>query len=88
MHVMSDRTARGYGLDMSDEREAADKVRLILMEMNDALMVPWREWLAGAVSYFSGQGFTDEQARAMAAAEYTTVLGNRIENSATRTEDD
>lgn len=62
----------------------ADAMRMALMEMSETLVVPWREWLAGAVVHFLGEGFTHEQARAMAASEYTTVLGSRIENSATR----
>lgn len=64
--------------------EAADRVRLVMMDMGETLIAPWREWLAGAVAYFIGEGFTEEQARAMAASEYVTVLGQRIEGSATR----
>lgn len=56
------------------------------MVMSD-LTRPMKEWLAGELAYFLGQGYTVEQARAMAACEFTTAFGLRIENGAT-TEDD
>lgn len=71
----------------NEERESADRVRLILMDMGEALITPWREWLAGAVAHFVNEGFTHEQAHAMAASEYSTLLGQRIECGATRPED-
>lgn len=67
-----------------EEREAADRIRLIIMDMTEALITPHREWLAGSVAYFLGEGFTEQQARAMAASEYVTVLGQRIENGGDR----
>jgi hypothetical protein len=41
-------------------------------------MLDLHEWLAAEVAYFEGQGFTCEQARAMAAATYVTVFGGGI----------
>jgi hypothetical protein len=43
-----------------------------------SIMLDLHEWLAAEVAYFEGQGFTCEQARAMAAATYVTVFGGGI----------
>jgi hypothetical protein len=63
----------------------ADALRLVMMGITE-MVAPWHEWLAGEVAYFVGQGHTYEQANAMAAAEYVTLLGMKIENGATRPE--
>lgn len=40
------------------------------------MMEPMHEFLIGEVAYFEGQGFTSEQARMMACAEYSRVVLN------------
>lgn len=72
--------------EQEQREQAADQMRVLMMGLTDTVM-PWREWLSGSVTYFQGQGFTDEQARAMAASEYVTALGGRIEPGATRDTD-
>lgn len=41
-------------------------------------MSPMREWLAGQRQYFLGEGYTQDEARAMAAASYVFMFGTRI----------
>lgn len=69
---------------MEPERGASspDVMRLVLMQMAEDIK-PIREFLMGEVSYFERQGFTKEQARALAAAEFTSVFGTRILPTAT-----
>lgn len=55
---------------------SANQMRIILMGISEQ-MAPLHEWVTGEVAYFTGQGFTEEQARAMAAAEYVIALGGR-----------
>lgn len=64
---------------MSKEQDA---LRLAMMEVAETL-APIHEMLLGEVAYFERQGFTREQARAIAAAEYTSIFGLRILNNAT-----
>ena len=59
-----------------------DDMRLALMDISEAVS-PIREFVLGEIAYYEGQGFTKEQARAMAAAEFTSIFGLRILNSAT-----
>lgn len=59
-----------------------DAMRLMLIEMSDNIK-PIREFLMGEVTYFERQGFTVEQSRALAAAEFTSIFGVRIRQSAT-----
>lgn len=72
---------------MSDDLGSADRVRLALMGISD-LVQPMHEWLDGECAYFVVQGYTIEQAHAMAAVEFTTAFGGRIESGATRPEPD
>jgi hypothetical protein len=72
---------------VSDDLGPADMVRLALMATTD-LVAPLHEWLAGEFAYFVDQGYTFEQARAMAAAEFMTAMGGRIESGASRPDDD
>ncbi len=66
----------------------------MLIDMRQALLgfnemvQPMHEWLDGQVSYFLGQGFTDAEARAMAAAEFVTVFGTAIPRTTTNGESD
>jgi hypothetical protein len=48
-----------------------------LVELN-AQVAPFHEFLAGQRAYFNSQGYTDDEARAMAAAEFVTVFGSSI----------
>lgn len=68
-------------------RQATDKLRVALMELTETTIAPFHEWVTGEVTYFIGQGFTKEQSYAMAAAEYVTALGGKIEGGATRPDD-
>ena len=38
-------------------------------------IAPMHDWLAGERAFFAGQGYTADEARAMAAATYVTVFG-------------
>jgi hypothetical protein len=62
------------------------ELRISLMAVAEQLR-PIHEFVAGELAYFIRQGFTLEQAHAMAAAEFTSVFGLRIANSATGAED-
>lgn len=62
-----------------------DAMRLTLMQMAEDVR-PIREFLMGEVAYYERQGFTKEQARALAAAEFTSIFGMRILNAATAPE--
>lgn len=48
-----------------------------MMQLTESIK-PMHEWLAGQVAYFAGQGFTAQEALAMAAAEFVTVFGTAI----------
>jgi formylglycine-generating enzyme required for sulfatase activity len=63
-----------------------DAMRLAMMGITE-MAEPWHEWVLGEVAYFVRQGFTYEQARAMAAAEFVSIAGARIELGATRPEE-
>jgi hypothetical protein len=39
---------------------------------------PMHEFLAGQVEFFAGQGFTAQEALAMAAAEFCCIFGTQI----------
>jgi hypothetical protein len=65
----------------------SDALRLAMMGITE-MVEPWHEWAVGEVAYYVRQGFTYEQARAMAAAEFVTLLGSRIESGATRPDDE
>lgn len=67
--------------------DSADAMRLIMMTVAEQY-APMHELIAGEVAYFQRQGFTDEQARAMAAAEFVATFGSRIEGTATRENDE
>jgi hypothetical protein len=73
------------GNGVSDEAEA-DRFRLVMMQFTD-VTAAWHEWITGELAYFVGQGYTIEQAHAMAAAEYVSMFGTRIESGASRPED-
>lgn len=62
--------------------DAEDAMRLALMQMSESA-APIREFVLGEVAYYERQGFTREQARAMAAAEFISIFGIRILNAAT-----
>ncbi len=64
-----------------------DAVRRGLLEITDGVR-PLREFVLGEVAYYERQGFTMEQSRAMAAAEFTSIFGLRIATRATLPEDD
>ena len=49
-----------------------------IMELSDTVAKPMHEWLAGERQYFLDQGYTDDEARAMAAATYVHVFGTLI----------
>jgi len=68
---------------MADE----DAMRLALMTLSESA-APIREFVLGEVAYYERQGFTVEQARAMAAAEFTSIFGLRILNAATVPDDE
>lgn len=71
---------------MADPEEGRDRLRLAMMGIGE-MIEPWHEWLAGEFAYYVRQGYTHEQARAMAASVFTTVVGSRIEPTATRPDD-
>lgn len=52
-------------------------MRQALLGINE-MVQPMHEWLDGQVSYFLGQGFTEAEVKAMAAAEFVTVFGTGI----------
>jgi hypothetical protein len=62
---------------MSEPSSSPSALAEALMQMSE-MILPMREWLAGQVSYFAGQGFKPEEALAMAAATYVTVFGSAI----------
>ncbi|GAA0528659.1 hypothetical protein GCM10010172_06570 [Paractinoplanes ferrugineus] len=57
--------------------DATDALRQALLELNEQVK-PMHEWLAGQRSYFLAQGYTDDEARAMSAAEFVTMFGTPI----------
>lgn len=67
-------------------QEPTDPARLAMMGVAEQF-APIHELVLGEVAYFVRQGFTYEQARAMAAAEFTSTFGARIEGAATRPEE-
>lgn len=73
-----------YSAGMEDN---LDPVRLAVMAMAENF-IPLHEMIEGEYSYFVRQGFTLEQARALAAAEFVGVFGAAIRRSATLPEDD
>lgn len=62
-------------------------MRLALMAIAD-MFEPMHELVLGEVAHFQRQGFTIEQAHAMAAAEFVNAFGQRIEHGATMPGDD
>ncbi|MBQ1047805.1 hypothetical protein KBX50_04785 [Micromonospora sp. C51] len=57
--------------------DAARAIRLGLLLLTE-LVTPMHEWLDGQRMYFRAQGYTEPEARAMAAATYVAVFGNPI----------
>lgn len=64
-----------------------DGVRLAVMAMAEN-MIPLHEMIAGEVAYFQRQGFTTEQAHALAAAEFVGVFGAAIRREASYPDDE
>lgn len=62
-------------------------IRLAMMGIAEN-MIPLHELIEGEVAHFTRQGFTNEQARAMAAAEFVNAFGIQIYRAATRPEDE
>jgi hypothetical protein len=56
-------------------KEPIDAMSQALMSLR-VMMEPMHEFLIGEVAYFESQGFTSEQARQMACAEYSKVVLN------------
>lgn len=65
----------------------ADNLRHVLLTFNEQAR-PFHEWLAGQRAYFTGQGYSDDEARAMAAALFVAIFGANIPRSPTGTGDD
>jgi hypothetical protein len=61
--------------------EQLDGVRNALMDMSEAVVQPMREWLTGQRAYFVARGYTEDEARAMAAVTYVTVFGSTIKRT-------
>jgi hypothetical protein len=59
---------------MPDVRQ---QTRSMLMSLTEQVE-PFHEWLAGQRAYFLSQGYTDAEARAMAAAEFVIIFGANI----------
>lgn len=59
------------------ESDPVEVTRRAMMHLNEQV-TPFREWLAGHRAYFARQGYTADEARAMAAALFVTVFGARI----------
>jgi len=55
-----------------------DDIRLMLMNFDETVAQPLREWAAGQRTYFRQQGYTDDESRAMSAALFVTVFGSNI----------
>jgi hypothetical protein len=60
------------------EDEAANAMRSLFLQFNEQVK-PFHEWLDGQRNHFRSQGYTDDEARAMAAAEFVTVFGSCIQ---------
>ncbi len=56
----------------------AQEMARLLMAVSESLAVPMHEWLEGERAYFRSQAYSDDEARAMAAATYVTVFGAGI----------
>jgi hypothetical protein len=50
----------------------------VVMEHAEMMIGPMHEWLAGERRYLREQGYTDDEARAMAAAGYVLMFGTTI----------
>jgi hypothetical protein len=61
----------------SDKPGTADAVGQVLLGFN-TMVTPIRDWLAGQRTYFTGQGYSDDEARAMAAALFVSMFGTGI----------
>jgi hypothetical protein len=48
-----------------------------MMQIAEAIK-PMHEFLEGQVAYFASQGFTPQEALAMAAAEFVSIFGTMI----------
>lgn len=57
--------------------DQADAIGQLLLGFNQ-MVQPIRDWLAGQRTYFRSQGYTDDEARAMAAALFVSVFGTGI----------
>jgi hypothetical protein len=64
-----------------------DPVRLAMMQIAESL-APIHELVDGEVAHFLRQGFTIEQAHALAAVEVVNAFGMKIYGAATRPEDE
>lgn len=58
-----------------------------LMLLNEQV-TPIHEWLEGQRAYFASQGYTDDEARAMAAAEFVFIFGSGITRTPRAEEDE
>ncbi|MFF3867362.1 hypothetical protein [Micromonospora sp. NPDC001898] len=63
-------------------RSQVDVFRGLLLDLNEQVK-PMHEWLDGQRAHFLGQGYTDDEARAMAAAEFVMLFGGSISRTAT-----
>lgn len=68
------------------EKSPDDLARLAIMEMAEQL-APIHEFVTGEAAHYVRQGFTGEQARAIVAAEFSSIFGSRIEAAAARPEE-
>ena len=59
------------------DQQTADDLRHTMLYLNEQVS-PIHEWLTGQRTYFTGQGYTDDEARAMSAALFVTVFGTHI----------
>ncbi len=64
-------------LDHQANRDAAAMMASAMLDLSDAT-APMHDWLAGERAYFLSQGYTPDEARALAAATYVSIFGNQI----------
>lgn len=61
------------------DRDPAAMMASGMLEVSAAIE-PMHDWLAGERAHFLSQGYTEDQAKAMAAATYVTAFGAQIRN--------
>lgn len=78
--MAQDSSSRGTERSNSPSPGISDaaKFSLLLMAAGD-LTGAMHSFLEGEHQYFLGQGYTEEQARAMAASVFTTFFGGKID---------